>query len=73
MQQYNLDRQSRCEIGAELFRLRQERSLKLHQVYLKTKVPERVVEEMEIGRYIQYGYMRRLCAFYGKKLRVTLE
>ena len=39
----------------------------------KSGVPAKIVESLELGRYLQYGYLRKLLVFYGKELRIVLE
>ena len=61
------------KIGAELWRLRQEKFMYLHTVAYQTKIPERIIEGMENGKFIQYSALRRLTEFYGKKMRIIFE
>ena len=70
---YLMDRETLFQIGEELWRLRRERHLRVSQISKQLCIPEKEIEALEMGRHIQYGYMRKLAQFYGKKLRVTLE
>ena len=70
---YLMDRETLFQVGEELWRLRRERHLRLSQISKQLCIPEKEIEALEMGRHIQYGYMRKLEQFYGKKLRVTLE
>lgn len=68
-----MDKQTIREIGHELWLLRNERRMYLHTVAYRTKLPERVIEGMEIGKFIKYAAFRRLTEFYGKKMRIIFE
>ena len=68
-----IDKQTLREIGHELWLLRNERHMYLHTVAFRTKLPERVIEGMEIGKFIKYSAFRRLMEFYGKKMRIIFE
>ena len=70
---YLVDKETVRQIGRELWRLRREKNLLLQQVEKKSGVPAKIVESLELGRYLQYGYLRKLLAFYGKELRIVLE
>ncbi|MBR1841562.1 MAG: hypothetical protein IJ778_05485 [Alphaproteobacteria bacterium] len=68
-----IDKKAVKEIGAEFFKLRREKSLFIYQVAKKTAMPEKIIEGIELGRYIKYGKIRRLAKFYDKKIYITLE
>ena len=68
-----LDNQTAREIGQALWQIRTEKHMFLRTVSNRTNVPERVIEGIEIGKFIQYGTIRRLISFYGKKMRITFE
>ncbi len=70
---YYMDKQTLREIGEGLWRLRKERGMYLRTVATQTNLPERVIEGMEIGKFIQYSAFRRLTEFYGKKMRILFE
>ena len=70
---YLVDKETVRQIGRELWRLRREKNLLLHQVEKRIGVPAKIVESLELGRYLQYGYLRKLLVFYGKELRIVLE
>ncbi len=68
-----MDKQTIREVGQELWKLRQERRMYLRTVAHQTNLPERIIEGMENGKFIQYTAFRRLTEFYGKKMRVVFE
>jgi len=68
-----MDKQTIQEIGHQLWQMRQERRMYLHTVSFQTRIPERVIEGMEIGKFIKYAPFRRLMEFYGKKMTITFE
>ena len=68
-----LDNQTAREIGQALWQMRTEKHMFLRTVSNRTNVPERVIEGIEIGKFIQYGTIRKLINFYGKKMRITFE
>ena len=71
--EYFVDRQTREEIGHELWKLRQEKHLLLHQVQNRIHIPDRIIDRIETGRCLNYGVVRKLITFYGKKMRVVFE
>ena len=68
-----LDNQTAREIGQALWQIRTEKHMFLRTVSNRTNVPERVIEGIEIGKFIQYGTIRKLINFYGKKMKITFE
>lgn len=68
-----MDKQTLHEIGRELWQIRRERGMYLRTVAFQTRIPERVIEGMEIGKFIKYGAFRCLTEFYGKKMRIVFE
>ena len=68
-----MDKQTIRKVGQELWKLRQERRMYLRTVAHQTNLPERIIEGMENGKFIQYTAFRRLTEFYGKKMRVVFE
>ena len=68
-----LDKQTAREIGQALWQIRTEKHMFLRTVSNRTNVPERVIEGIEIGKFIKYGTIRRLINFYGKKMKITFE
>jgi hypothetical protein len=68
-----MDKQTLREIGCELWKLRQEKRMYLHTVAYQTKLPERIIEGMENGKFLKYDAFRRLMEFYGKKMRIVFE
>lgn len=71
---YNeIDKQTLREIGYALWQERNARRLYLRTVATRTNLPARIIEGMEIGKFLQYSAFRRLLNFYGKKIRIVLE
>ena len=68
-----MDKETLREIGYELWKLRKQRGMYLKSVSVQTNLPERIIEGMEIGKFIQYKAFRRLTEFYGKKMRIVFE
>ncbi len=71
--EYFVDKESMKEIGRNLWLMRQEKHLLLYQVASKTHIPERIIDRMEIGRNLNYGVLRRLITFYGKRMQIIFE
>lgn len=71
--EYFIDKESLKEIGHNLWLMRQEKKLMVYQVASRIHVPERIIDRIEIGRGLNYGVVRRLTTFYGKKMRVVFE
>ena len=70
---YSLDKQTKRDIGAALWRLRHEKHLYVKNVSAKTNIPCRIIEGMELGKFIQYSALRMLTEFYDKKIKITFE
>ena len=68
-----LDKQTAREIGQALWQIRAEKHLYLRHVVKATNILSDVIEGMELGKFIQYGTIRKLINFYGKKMRITFE
>ena len=68
-----LDKNGAREFGAELQKIRHEKHMYLKNVSAITKVPENIIEGMELGRLMRYGALHRLLKFYGKKVKIMLE
>ena len=68
-----MDKQTLREIGHELWLIRKQRGIYLRTVANRTYIPERVIEGMEIGKFIKYAPFRRLTEFYGIKMRIVFE
>ena len=47
--------------------------LYLKNVATITKVSPKIVEGMELGRFMRYSALQKLLKFYGKKVKITLE
>lgn len=71
--EYFIDSETQKEIGFELWKMRQEKRLLLRQVHRQTNIPEKIIDGIETGRYINYGMIRRLIKFYGKKMRIVFD
>jgi len=65
--EYFVDRETLKEIGHELWKIRQEKRFLLYQVQSRTRIPERIIDGIETGRHLNYGVVRKLINFYGKK------
>ncbi|MBO6281651.1 MAG: hypothetical protein J6N49_03865 [Alphaproteobacteria bacterium] len=71
---YNeIDKQTLREIGYALWQERNARRLYLRTVATQTNLPARIIEGMEIGKFLQYSAFRRLLNFYGKRIRIVFE
>ena len=68
-----MDKQTIREIGHELWLIRKQRGMYLRTVSNCTHLPERIIEGMEIGKFIQFSAFRRLTEFYGKKMRIVFD
>ena len=62
-----MDKTTLREIDYKLWKLHKQHGMYLKSVLAQTKLPERVIEGMEIGKFIQYTAFRRLTECYGKK------
>ena len=67
------DKETMRSIGRALWEARQEKHMYLHSVAHQTKIPSRVIEGMENGKYIKRAAFRRLTAFYGIKMRIVFD
>ena len=70
---YSFDKQTKRDIGFALWQIRYEKHLYLKNITTQTKIPMRIIEGMELGKFIKYGALRKLMDFYGKKIKITLE
>ena len=70
---YLLDKESLKQLSYELWHLRHDKNLLLRQVESRTGVPAEVIEALELGRFMQYGYFRKLMTFYGKEMKICLK
>ena len=68
-----MDKQTMREIGMELWKLRKKRGMYLKTVAYQTNIPERIIEGMEIGKFLQFSTFRRLIEFYGAKMNIKIE
>ena len=71
--EYFMDKQTMLEIGLSLWKLRCEKRFYLDRVERETGIPKRIIEGLEIGKFMQYGTMRKLLQYYGKKIKITFE
>ena len=49
---YSLDKQTKRQIGAALWQIRYEKHLYLKNVTTATNIPSRIIEGMELGKFI---------------------
>ncbi len=70
---YLMDNESIRQLGEELWRLRRAKHLLLAQAEKQSGIPAKVIEGLELGRYLQYGYARKLLKFYGVNMKIVLE
>ncbi len=70
---YLLDKESLKQLSYELWHLRHDKNLLLRQVESRTGVPAEIIESLELGRFMQYGYFRKLMTFYGKEMKICLK
>ena len=68
-----IDKQSVKNIGLTLFEERRTRNLYLYQVQRQTGIPAKIIEGLELGRFVKFSVLRKLTDFYGKKLKIFLE
>jgi hypothetical protein len=53
--------------------MRQEKHMYLHTVSFRTKIPQRMIEGMENGKFLKRIALRRLLEFYGKRMQVVFK
>ena len=68
-----INRETSAEISPQLKQLRLERGLSLEQLQAEVHISARLLKRIENGKCLPYSYLRKLCAFYGVKLRIILE
>ena len=68
-----INRETSIEISPQLKQLRLERGLSLEQLQAEIHIGKRTLKRIENGKCLPFIYLRTLCRFYGKKLRVILE
>ena len=61
------------DIGHQLWLMRQEKHMYLHTVSFRTKIPQRMIEGMENGKFLKRIALRRLLEFYGKRMQVVFK
>ena len=71
--EYLMEKQTMLDIGLALWKLRCEKRLYLDRVERETGIPKRIIEGLEIGKFLQYGTLRKLLQYYDKKIRITFE
>ncbi len=59
--EYFMDKQTMLDIGLALWKLRE------------TGIPKRIIEGLEIGKFLQYSTLRKLLQYYDKKIKITFE
>ena len=70
---HGLDKQALKDFGYNLWLLRQQQNLTVKQLSSRLNIPERIIDCMEIGRFVQYNALRRIMDYYGKKTRIVIE
>lgn len=68
-----IDKDLARQFGTQLWQARQEHHLYLKNVATAINVLERLIEGMELGKFMRYGVLVRLLKFYEKKVKLTLE
>ena len=68
-----MDKQTIREIGTELWKIRKKRGMYLKTVAHQTNIPQRIIEGMEIGKFLQFSTFRRLINFYSVKMTIKIE
>ncbi|MBQ8482652.1 MAG: hypothetical protein IJ532_09025 [Alphaproteobacteria bacterium] len=71
--EYFVDKQSMQEIGFLLWKTRRDKHFYLEHVAKETGIPTKVIEGIELGKYLKYGTVRRLLNFYGKEMKIVFE
>jgi transcriptional regulator with XRE-family HTH domain len=61
------------QLCAQLKLLRLERGLSLEELQEKVHINVQLLQRIEDGKCLPFGYFWRLAAFYEKKVCVTLE
>ena len=61
------------EFGRQLWQIRQQKRLYLKKVAADINVPVRLIEGMELGKFVKYSVMRRLLEYYDTNIKLTLE
>jgi DNA-binding XRE family transcriptional regulator len=67
------DTETTTILGPQFKKLRLERNLSLEELQAEIHIGKRTLKRIENGKCLPFIYLRTLCRFYGKKLRVTLE
>ena len=71
--EYFMDKQAMLDIGSALWKLRCEKRFYLDRVEKETGISKRIIEGLEIGKFMQYRTMRKLLQYYDKKIKITFE
>jgi hypothetical protein len=71
--QVGLDKQAMREFGHNLWLQRQEKCLTLRQLSKQLNIPERIIDGMEVGRFVNYGALRRMMNYYGKTAHIVFK
>ena len=61
------------QLCAQLKQLRLERGLSLEELQEKVHISVRLLQRIEEGKCLPFGYFWRLAAFYEKKVCITME
>ena len=70
---YLFDAQTKSEIGQALWQARHEKHLYINNVASSTGVPSKIIDGMELGKFMKYGSLRKLMDFYGKQVKVIID
>lgn len=70
---FPLDEEAMIELGAQLWRMRQQKHLYIYQLAKRTRVPIDAIDAMELGKMIDYYMLRKLFKYFGIKMHIVLE
>lgn len=70
---YLFDAQTKQEIGQALWQARQEKHLYINNVSVKTGIPYKIIDGMELGKFMKFSSLRKLMEFYGKQISITFK
>ncbi|MBQ8482257.1 MAG: hypothetical protein IJ532_06965 [Alphaproteobacteria bacterium] len=68
---YLFDTQTKLEIGQALWQARHEKHLYINNVASSTGIPSKIIDGMELGKFMKYGSLRKLMDFYGVQIKIT--
>ena len=70
---YLFDAQTKIEIGQSLWQARHEKHLYINNVAVKTGIPSKIIDGMELGKFMEYSSLRKLMGFYGKWVNIIIK